>query len=279
MLAIPHMTASKYPRQFYVDAWESLRSTLRFGSLADRAPDVEAAVRKLKSAHVYAQTHGLPAEAQRRAEDMHRQAEGLLTVAQSGKDPAPADREYAGNYHPRLGKLLDALTAEKNRPDEVSTFPTRDQAKATADPTATADPAATAPAVAACGYKAFTKDQPAASWMGMSYGSRETALGALAVGAGAGIGALIPGEHRARNAAIGAFAGLLLGSWKAYSDYQAWKAEGGTTGQPGACEGHESPVDKTVQKASSLGKAFGDVAFAANNVAGAVQTARGFLGR
>lgn len=264
------MTASQYPRQFYVDAYERLRSTFRFSSRADAIPDIEAAVRKLKSAHVYAQTHGMDAATQRRIEDLHHQAEGLLMMAQAGTDPAPADPNYAGNYMPRLGKLLSDLQAEAEtaglRADDHINLPSGVRTLA---------PAATA----SCGYKAFTLDRPATSWTGMTYGRRETTLGILAIGTGAGIGALIPGEHKGRNAALGALAGLLIGGWKAYSDYRAWKAQGGTTGHPGACEGHESPFDKTMQKASTLGRAVGDVAFAANNVAGAVETARGFLGR
>lgn len=258
------MTASQYPRQFYVDAQTRLRGTLRWKHLAERAPDVEAAARKLKSAHVFAQTHGAPAATQRRVEDLHHQAEGLLAIAQHGVDPAPADPGYPGNYLPRLEKLLDGLDAEVIRAD---------------DHLDTLDPSAPPPAAKSCGYEAFTLDRPATSWTGMTYGRRETALGALAIGAGAGIGALIPGEHKGRNAAIGGLVGLLLGGWKAYSDYKAWKAQGGTTGHPGACEGHESPVEKTVQKVATLGQAAGSIAFAANNVAGAVTNARGFFGR
>lgn len=259
------MTASQYPRQFYVDAHERLRGTLRFQALADRAPDVEAAARKLKSAHVYTQTHGAPLETQRRIEDLHHQAEGLLTVARSGKDPAPVDPNYAGNYSPRLGKLLAGLETEAIRADDHKDIPV--------------DPSLPPPAAKSCGYEAFSLDRPPTSWTGMTYGRRETTLGALAVGVGAGVGALIPGDHKGRNAAIGGLVGLLLGGWKAYSDYKAWKALGGTTGHPGACEGHDSPVEKTVQKVSSLGRAAGDIAFAANNVAGAVSSARGFFGR
>lgn len=258
------VTASKYPRQFYVDASERLRGTLRFGKLVDRAPDVEAAARKLKSAHVYAQTHGLPVETQRRIEDLHHQAEGLLALAQSGKDPAPADPDYVGNYHPRLKTLINGLEAEVIRADDHLEIPQ--------------DPAAPPSAEASCGYQAFMLDLPPTSWTGMRYGRREKMLGLIAIGTGAGIGAIIPGEHKGRNAAIGALAGLLLGGWKAYSDYKAWKALGGLTGHAGACEGHESTVDKTVQKMSALGRTFGDVAFAANNVAGTVERARGFFG-
>lgn len=93
-----------------------------------------------------------------------------------------------------------------------------------------------------CGPRTFVNDVPRDA-SGTAIGSmtflvRAALVTAGTVALGVGLGATVEkdGKHRARNGAIGGVLGAIGGAVNAYREYASWRARGGATNQPGACD-------------------------------------------
>jgi hypothetical protein len=111
-----------------------------------------------------------------------------------------------------------------------------------------------------CTYSDFTKDSPVDAKgkpQGMAYGMREMLISGGVVLAGATIGAVSSSEHRVRNGAIGAAAGLLAAGANIFREFSDWKNAGGSRHLQGACaEGwiDENPEPSTAPNTQVKGK-------------------------
>ena len=93
-----------------------------------------------------------------------------------------------------------------------------------------------------CGPSTFVNEVPRDA-SGTAIGSmtflvRAALVTAGTVALGVGVGATVEkdGKHRGRNGAIGGLVGAVAGAMNAYREYASWRARGGATNQPGACD-------------------------------------------